>query len=182
MSWFRRDKTRRQKLPHGGERRTPRAHRGPLAEVRRLPPDHLEEGPGGQLERLPQVRLRTSASTPLTRLKLLLDDGEYETFDAGLRSSDPLGFVDSKPYSERLAAMQQATELSRRADRRRRQARRPPGPDLRHGADASSAAAWAAVVGEKITRAIERAIAQRARRWSSSPLPAARACRKAPSA
>lgn len=47
----------------------------------------------------------------LTRMKLLLD-GEYEAFDSDLRSGDPLDFVDSKPYSERLAAMQQATNMS----------------------------------------------------------------------
>src|ERR1044071_10000828 len=33
----------------------------------------------------------------VTRLKLLFD-GAYEVFDTGLTSSDPLGFVDSKPY------------------------------------------------------------------------------------
>src|SRR5438034_9654188 len=48
----------------------------------------------------------------VTRLKLLFDNGEYTPYDTGLRSNDPLGFVDSKPYHERLAAMQQATELS----------------------------------------------------------------------
>jgi len=48
----------------------------------------------------------------VTRLKLLLDDGEYTRRDTELRSSDPLGFVDSKPYSERLKSMQQATKLS----------------------------------------------------------------------
>src|SRR5437764_9168150 len=42
----------------------------------------------------------------VTRLKLLLD-GDYEVFDSTLTSSDPLGFVDSKPYPVRLAAMQQ---------------------------------------------------------------------------
>src|SRR5689334_3822353 len=46
------------------------------------------------------------------RLKLLFDDGEYEMFDSALTSSDPLGFVDSKPYRTRLSAMQQATGLS----------------------------------------------------------------------
>jgi len=46
-----------------------------------------------------------------SRLKMLFD-GEYETFDAGLRSSDPLDFFDSKPYRERLDAMRQATSLS----------------------------------------------------------------------
>src|SRR5579872_3909303 len=45
------------------------------------------------------------------RLKFLFD-GEFELLDADLTSSDPLGFVDSKPYSERLAATQKATSLS----------------------------------------------------------------------
>jgi acetyl-CoA carboxylase carboxyl transferase subunit beta len=33
---------------------------------------------------------------------LLLDEGFEEEFDAGLRSADPLGFVDSKPYVRRV--------------------------------------------------------------------------------
>src|SRR6202161_1194726 len=37
-----------------------------------------------------------------TRLALLLDDSEYETFDGNLSSTDPLKFVDLKPYSSRL--------------------------------------------------------------------------------
>src|SRR5215469_7678212 len=45
------------------------------------------------------------------RLKLLFDDGIYEERDANLESSDPLGFVDSKPYVERLKATQTATSL-----------------------------------------------------------------------
>src|SRR5438270_13205912 len=44
----------------------------------------------------------------VTRLKLLFD-GDYEDFDSRLTSSDPLCFVDSKPYHVRLAAMQDAT-------------------------------------------------------------------------
>src|SRR5947199_8912405 len=39
-------------------------------------------------------------------LKLLFDGGVYEELDAELQSSDPLGFVDSKPYRERLRATQ----------------------------------------------------------------------------
>src|SRR5512142_229394 len=46
-----------------------------------------------------------------TRLKMLLD-ADYEQYDTGLRSSDPLGFVDSKPYKDRLAGMEQATGLA----------------------------------------------------------------------
>ena len=69
----------------------------------------------------------------VTRLKLLLDDGEYTRFDTELRSSDPLGFVDSKPYSERLAEHAAGHETMRRDDRRGGPAGRPPGADLRHG-------------------------------------------------
>ena len=45
------------------------------------------------------------------RLATLLDDGAYEQLDADLVSTDPLGFVDSKPYVERLERMQQGTCL-----------------------------------------------------------------------
>src|SRR5450759_3415056 len=43
-----------------------------------------------------------------TRLKFLLDNGEWQEHDPSLSSTDPLGFVDSKPYSVRLAATQKA--------------------------------------------------------------------------
>src|SRR5512138_2243496 len=46
----------------------------------------------------------------VTRLKLLFD-GPWETYDSSLVSTNPLGFVDSKPYSERLAGMRKATQL-----------------------------------------------------------------------
>ena len=38
------------------------------------------------------------------RLRMLFDDGVYAEFDAGLRSTDPLQFTDTKPYRDRLAA------------------------------------------------------------------------------
>ncbi len=44
-----------------------------------------------------------------TRLAQLLDHGSFRERDAGLVSRDPLGFVDSKPYPDRLAAAQTAT-------------------------------------------------------------------------
>ena len=37
-------------------------------------------------------------------LRLLLDNGEYIEHDTWIRSADPLGFVDLKPYSVRLEA------------------------------------------------------------------------------
>ena len=44
-----------------------------------------------------------------TRLAQLLDHGSFRERDAGLVSRDPLGFVDSKSYPDRLAAAQTAT-------------------------------------------------------------------------
>ena len=37
-------------------------------------------------------------------VRLLLDDGDYEEYFEELRSADPLGFVDLKPYNKRLEA------------------------------------------------------------------------------
>src|SRR6478752_3876780 len=44
------------------------------------------------------------------RLKMLFDGG-WEEFDEGLQSTDPLKFVDTKPYKSRLAASISATGL-----------------------------------------------------------------------
>ena len=45
------------------------------------------------------------------RLDLLLDHGTWAERDAGLQSVDPLGFVDQKPYPDRLVAAQTATGM-----------------------------------------------------------------------
>jgi acetyl-CoA carboxylase carboxyl transferase subunit beta len=47
-----------------------------------------------------------------TRLSQLFDNGEYESFSDNLSSTDPLKFVDLKPYSERLNRAQQDTGLT----------------------------------------------------------------------
>jgi acetyl-CoA carboxylase carboxyl transferase subunit beta len=47
-----------------------------------------------------------------TRLAILFDNGEYETFSDNLSSTDPLKFVDLKPYSERLKRAQEDTGLT----------------------------------------------------------------------
>ena len=95
------------------------------------------------------------------RLRLLLDDGVYETYDDQLTSSDPLCFHDSKPYSERLKSMQHATSLSDamiaaagRLDGRRVQV---CVMDIRF-----IGGSMGCVVGEKIMRAIERSLAESA--------------------
>jgi acetyl-CoA carboxylase carboxyl transferase subunit beta len=96
-----------------------------------------------------------------TRLRLLFDDAEYEEFDQGLTSSDPLGFHDSKPYKERLGGMRAATGL---------QDAMISASGLLNGRRIYACAlelkfiggSMGSVVGEKITRAIERSIAHKA--------------------
>jgi acetyl-CoA carboxylase carboxyl transferase subunit beta len=94
------------------------------------------------------------------RLKLLLDGGEYERFDSGLRSSDPLGFVDNKPYHERLRGMQQATNLS---DALISATGQLEGRTIQICSMEPRfiGGSMGSVVGEMIARAIERAMARR---------------------
>ena len=96
----------------------------------------------------------------VTRLNLLLDDGKYTRHDTELRSSDPLGFVDSKPYSERLKSMQQATKLS---DAMIAAAGRLAGRPVQVCAMEARfiGGSMGSVVGEMIMRAIERCIEYR---------------------
>lgn len=98
--------------------------------------------------------------TARERLAQLADEGSFEALDAGLRSEDPLHFVDTKPYRDRL-----------------NQAYAKEGPD--EGVVTGLATiggvkvalgvmnfhflggSMGSVVGEKITRLIERATAER---------------------
>jgi len=93
------------------------------------------------------------------RLRLLFD-GDWEEFDAGLQSNDPLQFVDTKPYKNRLSATISATGMKDAVVSAIGQI---------DGIETSVAAmeytfiggSMGVVVGEKITRAIERAIERR---------------------
>ncbi len=94
-----------------------------------------------------------------TRLRLLLD-GEWEEYDKDLRSLDPLEFTDAKPYKQRLAAMQEKTGLPDAIVSASGQinGRRVNVCVLELGFIGGS---MGCVVGEKIARAIERAIAEK---------------------
>ena len=91
------------------------------------------------------------------RLKLLFDEGAYVSFDDHLASSDPLGFIDNKPYSERLHTMQQATGLSDALIAAEGTLEGRPvqicAMDIRF-----IGGSMGSVVGEKIARAIDRAL------------------------
>ncbi len=94
------------------------------------------------------------------RLDLLLDHGSFDERDAGLQSLDPLGFADQKPYPDRVAAAQMATGMRDAAvwGMGSVDGRRVAICVMDFGFMGGS---MGAVVGEKVTRAAEAALAER---------------------
>ncbi|MCX6585680.1 MAG: acetyl-CoA carboxylase, carboxyltransferase subunit beta [Acidobacteria bacterium] len=94
------------------------------------------------------------------RLSLLFDDGQWQELDSTLRSTDPLHFVDSKPYASRMAAMAKTTghRDSIIAAVGTIRGRRVHCCAFNMKFIGGS---MGAVVGEKIVRAIERCLAER---------------------
>ena len=100
-------------------------------------------------------RLRVDA-----RLALLLDRDSFREMDAGLESVDMLGFVDQKPYPERLAAARVSTGIRDAA---------LWGTGTISGTKvaicvmdfAFMGGSMGTVVGEKVTRAAEHALIER---------------------
>ncbi len=91
------------------------------------------------------------------RLDNLFDDGKYEKLDEEVMSTDPLGFVDTKPYKDRIEAAKESSGL--------------PEAIVSGGGKVGSHQVYAgamdmsfiggsmgSAVGEKITRLIERAL------------------------
>jgi acetyl-CoA carboxylase carboxyl transferase subunit beta len=92
-----------------------------------------------------------------TRLAILFDDGEYETFSDNLASTDPLKFVDLKPYSERLKRAQEETGLTDAVINARGKLNGRP-VIISAMEYAFIGGSMGAVVGEVITRAIEESL------------------------
>jgi acetyl-CoA carboxylase carboxyl transferase subunit beta len=155
MAWFTRDKPSLK--PEGGGKRVRTeglwlkcGHCGQIVWRKALQ-DNLQVCPKcGHHERL----------DARARLTMLFDDGAFEEFDQGLVSTDPLSFVDSKSYQDRLAASQQATHL-------RDAIISATGKLNGRGVNICAmelkfvGGSMGTVVGELITRAIERSLAQR---------------------
>jgi acetyl-CoA carboxylase carboxyl transferase subunit beta len=101
--------------------------------------------------------LRLSAAD---RLRSLLDDEQWEEHDAGLASTDPLQFTDTKPYRDRLKAAAASTGASDAVVVATGAIEGIPTVvcAMEYGFIGGS---MGVVVGEKITRAIERALAGR---------------------
>ena len=113
------------------------------------------------------------------RLKMLFDDGKYELFDQNLYPMDPLEFVDSKRYADRITENQKKTNQ----------------PDAVLNAVgviggirtivcsmnfAFMGGSMGSVVGEKITRALEKAFRKKIR-LLLCPVPEELGCRREPS-
>ena len=91
-----------------------------------------------------------------TRLTYLLDDGKYETEDGNLVSNDPLKFTDLKSYADRLKRAKTETGLNDAVINARGtvNGKRVLVSAMEYAFIGGS---MGAVVGEMITRAIERA-------------------------
>jgi acetyl-CoA carboxylase carboxyl transferase subunit beta len=91
------------------------------------------------------------------RLRLLFDDGKFEELDGEVISIDPLGFVDSKPYSERLTQARESSGLPEAIINGRGTI--GDHPVLAAAMDMSFiGGSMGSAVGEKVTRLIERAL------------------------
>lgn len=92
------------------------------------------------------------------RIDLLVDKGSFHEEDAALTSGDPLAFVDSKPYPERIAAAQ--TKSGEKDAAIAGTARIGGNPVELVVMDFEfMGGSMGSVVGEKIARAAERALA-----------------------
>ncbi|GAB4150839.1 MAG: acetyl-CoA carboxylase, carboxyltransferase subunit beta [Planctomycetaceae bacterium] len=91
-----------------------------------------------------------------TRIRQLLDEESFEEWFAELQPCDPLEFADKKPYKDRLVAEQKKTGLNEACVIGRGYMRGRP---LVLGVTDSAfiMGSMGSVVGEKLTRAIERA-------------------------
>ncbi len=94
------------------------------------------------------------------RLELLYDNGEYELYDEDIYSTDPLGFKDSKKYSSRLEEHRKKTSLQ---DAVLNAIGFMGGMKVLISAMDFSfmGGSMGSVVGEKITRAFERALSEK---------------------
>ncbi|HEY0659611.1 MAG TPA: acetyl-CoA carboxylase, carboxyltransferase subunit beta [Pyrinomonadaceae bacterium] len=94
------------------------------------------------------------------RLDSLFNDGEYEKLDEEVMSADPLEFVDTKPYIERIEAAKKASGLPEAIV----SGKGKVGEHLVYAGAMDMSfigGSMGSAVGEKITRLIERAIKTR---------------------
>ena len=157
MSWFRKKNQRIESVP---------------AEERRVKTEGVFEKCPGCDAALYRADLETSHHVcphcghhfrigARQRLALLYDEGKYEELDAEVISTDPLDFVDTKPYRERLEQARRKTGLPEAVINGR--GRVGGHPVLMAAMDFQFlGGSMGCAVGEKITRIVERAVEERA--------------------
>ena len=94
------------------------------------------------------------------RLDTLFDEGEYQKLDEEVMSADPLGFVDTKPYIERIEAAKKSSGLPEAIV----SGVGKVGNHLTYAGAMDMSfigGSMGSAVGEKITRLIERALENR---------------------
>jgi len=94
------------------------------------------------------------------RLEMLFDDQQFEELDAEVTSGDPLEFIDSKPYKDRIIAAQKSSGLPEAIISGKGKV---GGHLVYAGAMDMSfiGGSMGSAVGEKITRVVERALKNR---------------------
>jgi acetyl-CoA carboxylase carboxyl transferase subunit beta len=154
MSWFRRDKPKIEDESSEGERvvRT----EGIFVKCPEC------ENPLYKRELLESMQVCTHCSyhfrySAIERLDHLFDDEKYERLDDEVTSGDPLGFVDTKPYKERIEAAKKSSGLPEAIVSG---TGKVGGHLVYAGAMDMSfiGGSMGSAVGEKITRLIERAL------------------------
>ncbi len=94
------------------------------------------------------------------RLRRLYDEGIYEVMDQNIVSSDPLKFVDRQPYAKKLADAQTTTKLNDAAINTR--GRLGGRPTLISATEYNFiGGSMGSVMGEMLTRAVERSAQER---------------------
>jgi acetyl-CoA carboxylase carboxyl transferase subunit beta len=96
----------------------------------------------------------------ISRLDALFDDGKYTRLDEEVTSADPLEFVDTKPYKDRIAAAKKSSGLPEAIITGEGKV----GGHLTYAGAMDMSfigGSMGSAVGEKITRIIERAIENR---------------------
>jgi len=151
MSWFKR-KTKGITTTTQDKKDTPKGlwYKSPTGKI--VDADELEKNFYVSPEDGYHVRIGSKEY-----LEILIDDNKFKELDANLDSKDPLKFVDTKKYPDRLKAAQEKTKLK---DAVRTAVGKSKGKNLVIACMDFSfiGGSMGSVVGEKITRAADYAL------------------------
>jgi acetyl-CoA carboxylase carboxyl transferase subunit beta len=155
MAWWKKDRTKGRK-PVAGQEKPSRVPEGLMVKCPDCAHIIYNKELADNLNVCPKCahHFRLGATD---RLRMLFDDGVWTEYDKGLVSTDPLHFTDTKPYAARLKSTIAATGLK---DAVIAASGRIDGIETMVAAMEYEfiGGSMGVVVGEKIARAIERAI------------------------